>query len=166
MTLRGLRLQQCSQGIVIAATRHLTLTDCTVRGNSGSGSGNGIANAGGTLRMTDCVVEDNGSGATIQGGGLFNDGGPATLTGCLFQRNRADHGGGIYNRNGGAIMTLIDTRVTNNTGTVGSGIHNVSGGSTVTLLEGSAVCANNPTEFQCFNVTETDGATCEVTCPD
>lgn len=168
VTLRGLRIQNGKRGISINPLQNLTMIDCTVSGNTSESIGAGIDNYRSTLLMTGCTVENNTAQGS-NGGGLHNELGSATLTDCLFQGNVAVKGGAIFNQNQGGTVTLDGTRVTGNwavgSGSGGSGIYNDgSTGSTVTLQGGSTVCANNPTEDQCHDVTgSADG--CQVTCP-
>ena len=55
-----------------SGTGNLTLTDCTVSGNSCvSGDGGGVFNAG-TANLTDCTLSGNSAGGI--GGGVFNAG--------------------------------------------------------------------------------------------
>ena len=76
--------------------RHLTLTDCTVSGNSAGSSGGGLYNISGTATLTNCTVSGNSAGGN--GGGLFNDDGTTTLTNCTVSGNSAgDNGGGLFN---------------------------------------------------------------------
>ena len=114
--------------------------------------------------MTGCTVENNTAQGSI-GGGLYNNFGSSTLIDCVLRGNTADQGGGIYSENMGATVILHGTRVTGNTATNGgSGIYNRGSSSTVTLLDGSTVCANDPTADQCDGVTDPDGG-CQLTCP-
>ncbi len=89
----------------------------------------------------------------------------APLADCLYRGNEALEGGGLYNLNGGA-MTLSGTRVTGNESiATGSGIYNQgNNGVTVTLLDGSTVCASNPTTNPCDDLTDPDGE-CQEACP-
>jgi hypothetical protein len=110
---------------------------------------------------------NNGGG---QGAGLINNGGAtATVTDCLFQGNLANQGGGIMNFFD-ATVTLIRTRVTGNfaraSGSyLGSGVYNYRG--TAHLQDHTFVCANNPTEEQCFGVSTVDETSgCPEVCPE
>jgi hypothetical protein len=85
----------------------LTLTDCTLSGNSGGG-----VYSRGTLTLTDCTVSGNSSGGS--GGGLCN-GGSLTLIACTISGNSAPAGGGLYQSIRGAGTTLTDTIVAGNT---------------------------------------------------
>jgi hypothetical protein len=94
----------------------LTLTDCTVSGNTATGGhGGGIENVG-TLTLTDCTVSGNtatqSDGHGGSGGGIRNSVGTLTLTNCTVSGNRADAGGGLYQAGGTA--TLRNTLVAGN----------------------------------------------------
>ena len=90
-----------------SGTANLTLTDCTVSGNSSGGGareggGGGLANYG-TATLTGCTLSDNYApsyngyynGLSGFGGGVFNSGtANLTLTGCTVSGNSAVGGGG------------------------------------------------------------------------
>src|SRR5262249_10511309 len=83
-------------GIANAGT--LTVTNCTLSGNSttGLGSGGGITNNG-RLAVTNSTFSGNSAGT---GGGITNEGGTVTVTGSIFTGNSALNGGaggGLYN---------------------------------------------------------------------
>ena len=93
-----------------SGTANLTLTDCTVSGNSGGRrpqlGGGGLANYG-TATLTGCTISDNYAssyngyynGISGFGGGVFNSGtANLTLTGCTVSGNSAGgSGGGVFN---------------------------------------------------------------------
>jgi hypothetical protein len=109
-----------------------TLTDCTVSGNSApNGFGGGLANSGGTVTLTDCTVSGNSATSV---GGLFNNGGTATLTDCTVSGNSASSsGGGLFNNGGTA--TLTDCTVSDNSAQKGGGGGLVNSGGKVTLTD-------------------------------
>ena len=81
----------------------LTLTNCTVSGNSASYSGGGIYNSGDTLTLTNCTI--SGNSASYSGGGIFNYG-KLTLTNCTISGNSASiFDGGILNDGGSLTVT-------------------------------------------------------------
>jgi CSLREA domain-containing protein len=93
----------------------LTLTDCTVAGNSATNQGAGIYSQG-TLIVTGCTIANNG--APKLGGGLAVFG-SLTMINTTVARNAALSGGGI---GGKAAMTLTNCTVVGNTdGTLGFG---------------------------------------------
>jgi len=97
----------------------LTLTDCTVSGNTSNGYGGGINNAYGssTLTLTNCTVSGNTS-ESYSGGGINNED-TLTLTNCTVSGNTAEgSGGGIFNED---ILTLTNCTVSENTAVVGYG---------------------------------------------
>jgi hypothetical protein len=114
-------------GILNSNLGTLTLTGCTVNGNSATGSaayGGGIYNQG-TLTVTDCTLSANSaSGAGGRGGGIANYrpsvGTPMlTLIGSTLSGNSASvDGGAIYNSSGGPTQTR-NTILAGNTGAAG-----------------------------------------------
>ena len=112
-----------------------TITDCTVAANS-AGYGGGIYNEG-TATLTNCTISGN-SATTTNGGGIDNEG-TVTLTNCTVAGNAApSQGGGLFNR---ATATLTNCTVAGNSAkTGGGGIFNTSG-STATL--GNTILATN-----------------------
>ena len=94
------------------AASALTLTNCTVSGNSASyGCGGGIYNESGTLAMTGCTINGNSTKSYSyhsQGGGIYNKAGTLTMTNCTVDNNSCSEsyeGGGIYNESGTLTMT-------------------------------------------------------------
>jgi hypothetical protein len=121
-------------GIKNAGT--LTLTDCTLSGNSSFLVGGGIDNSG-TLTLTDATLSGNsGRGG---GGGIANDGGTVTVTNSTLNGNGAFGGGGLGDGFGGGIVnsgtvTLTNSTLSGNSATVGGGGIANDGG-TVTLTD-------------------------------
>jgi parallel beta-helix repeat protein len=109
----------------------ITLTDCTMSGNSG--------NVGGALKvwassatLTNCTLSDN---SASEGAGLYVIAGDATLTDCVLTGNSAQRGGGIYLRtqDGTSDVSISNTEFSNNTATQ-EGAHGfVEGGSEAIL---------------------------------
>ena len=95
----------------------LTLTNCTVSGNSAPGGlGGGIFNYyEGTLALNQCTLSGN------SGGGIFNNG-LLTLNQCTLSGNSAPYGigGGIYNFEG-STTSLSQCTLSGNSGTFGGG---------------------------------------------
>ncbi len=97
----------------------LTLTDCTVSGNTGQGNtpnsvnGGGLYNTG-TMILTNCTVSGNTASATT--GGLFNNGaGTMTLSNCTISGNSSGLNGGLFNSNG-ATLAMTNCTVSGNSG--------------------------------------------------
>jgi len=106
----------------------LTLTNCTLSGNSAYGGG-GIYNLG-ILTLTNCILSGN---SATYGGGIYNLG-SLTLNQCILSGNSAaEGGGGIFNNDG--ALTLNQCTLSGNSATdggAGGGIVNVNLG-TLTL---------------------------------
>jgi hypothetical protein len=143
----------------------LTLTLCTVTGNTANNAGGGLyTNSGGKTYLYNSAVDHNtassggglfatgtlklkycfvsGNTATNRGGGLYNsDGGMLTLEYCqVDDGNTAKYGGGLDNNF--ATTTLNDSEVQNNTaGVCGGGLHTKGG--TLTLTNNCTVSGNH-----------------------
>jgi len=124
----------------------LSLSDVIVSGNSVRNSGiggGGIFNAGSsTLTLTNCTVSGNTaggggiplSGNPITGGGIRNSvNASLTLTNTTFSNNTAHVGGGIFNT---GILTVTGSTFSGNSAGVGI--------STALALEGGGIYINGP----------------------
>jgi hypothetical protein len=135
----------------------LTLSGCTVTGNSAGltgtdySKGGGIYN-GGTMTLSGCTVTGNSVNSVytydlFYGGGIYN-GGTMTLSGCTVTGNSAvsaatrqySSGGGIFNDTQGNL-TILSSTVLNNTASEGGGIFNQG----IMTLSGSKVTGNTAT---------------------
>jgi CSLREA domain-containing protein len=129
----------------------VTVTNCTLSGNSAIASsgvianGGGIANGSGTVNVTNCTLSGNSATALGIGGGISNSsvsGGTVNVTNSTLSGNIATgNGGGIFN-NGGGTVTITNSTITGNMATTytsggstfpgdGGGIANFGSGSTV-----------------------------------
>ena len=122
-------------GGVIATIDGLTVTNGSASGFFPNGSGGGIYNDHSTLTLTNCTISGNSSSDSLgQGGGIFNGGyltgyfgyGNATLevVNCTVSDNVAGlEGGGIFNngQSGSATLTVTNSTVSGNTVTGGYG---------------------------------------------
>jgi hypothetical protein len=101
----------------------VSISDVVIDGVNNT-TGDGIDNDGGTLTLTNVVIENNVVHAN--GGGLYNDvGGKITMTGGSLLENSATDtdGGGLFNL-AGATVTLKNVSLNHNTGAEGGGIYN------------------------------------------
>jgi hypothetical protein len=139
----------------------LTLSGCTVTGNSASSGGGGVANEfGGTMTISGCTVTGNIASSGGGGGGIANEfGGTMTISGCTVSRNYSFYattygwrygGGGIYND---GTMTLSGTTVTQNNG---YGIWNSLDGN-LTILN-STVKSNRPGDLVSYGTCTVDSS--------
>jgi hypothetical protein len=159
VTLRSLRitggnadgggLDAFGGGIVNHPNAVLTMSDCTVTGNTAENAGGGIHNSRfgpgiATVEMTRCTVSFNETTDVggFGGAGILNSG-KMTLTGCRVTNNiAAGVGGGIVNDSVPEVLTLDASHVTNNRAGDTGGIYNSNG--TVRLQNGSTVTDNSP----------------------
>ena len=133
----------------------LTVSNCTLSGNSGSYGGGGICNngAGGSATLTVIASTFSGNSAGA-GGGIFNNGagGSATLTviTSTFSSNSADAGGGIYNDGygGSATLTLITSTFSgNSSGGEGGGVYNNGQYGSATLTVSTSTFSSNSADY-------------------
>jgi len=136
-------------GIINSGT--LTVTNCTVSGNSATNSGGGIINSGTgmipppLLTVTNCTV--SGNSATNSGGGIANNLGTLTVTNSTLSGNSVfvlGSGGGIFNYFG--TLTVTNSTLSGNSADIagyGGGILNAVGTLTVTnsTLSGNSAYA-------------------------
>ena len=144
----------------VAAPGTLTLTGLTLRGGDTPGSGGGLANTGGIVTLTHCILTHNtarDSSVVAGGGGLANladgDGaiGTVTLTQCTLAHNTAyGSGGGLFNAYSPfstSTVTLTDCLVTANTARNGGGLFNIADIYTARMvLATSTLTANTATD--------------------
>lgn len=86
----------------------LTLMNCTLSGNRASTFGGAINSSSGTLMFTNCTLAENSAAA---GGGIFSQGGPLALTHCTVAGNYASGFGG----GGGFYVPSSTSLIANNT---------------------------------------------------
>ena len=120
----------------------LTVTNCTISGNSTyAGGGGGIANhadspGGATLTVTNCTFSGN---SALHGGGAIGNRGTLTVTNCIISGNSASFGGGLANRafNQDATLTVTNCTISGNSVSGGGGgIGNIAdseGSATLTI---------------------------------
>ncbi len=118
-----------SQGGAIDNLGTLTLSQCTLSGNSADNfNGGGIANSG-TLTLTQCTLFGNSAGG---GGGAIHNAGTLTLTHCTLSGNSAAGGGGGIDNTNAGTLTLTNTIVAGNTSS-GAGGPDIDNSGTLTL---------------------------------
>jgi hypothetical protein len=118
----------------------LTLTNCTLSGNSAE-DGGGIANNA-SCTVIRCTFSNNSTPS--DGGGIDNSGGgdngTLMLTNCTLSGNSAEDGGGIYND---GLLTLNQCTVSGSIATWGGGIYNSAG----TPALNQCILSGNSAEF-------------------
>jgi hypothetical protein len=127
----------------------LTIQNSTISGNSAgdtfaygpgmagfvSGLGGGIFNWG-TLTLQTSTLSGNTAGGFGEGGAIMNwsaqvsnpipalqvwKGATASISGCTITGNSAEHGGGIYDRDGWVSLTIQNTMISGNSATMDGG---------------------------------------------
>ena len=108
-------------------------TNCEFYNNS-QHLGGAIYNAG-TLTLNDCnfrnnhAIGSNADGWQDNGGAIYNAGTATINGGSITDNDARSNGGGVYNRDGSAVMTLNGVTIYNNTaGDSGDDIFNRKGG--------------------------------------
>ena len=126
----------------------LTLTGCTVSGNLTGGNGGGLNNFA-TLTLKGCTVSGNSAGTVA--GGLENVG-TLTLTGCTVSGNSAGLAAGGLNNTG--TLTLTGCTVSGNSAHYGGGLDNFA---TLTLTV-STVSKNSAAEGKSGGLYNSEGS--------
>ncbi len=107
-----------SAGGAIFVNSELTLIDCTVSGSSATGPagvGGGLYVAPSkVLTMTNCTM--TGNTAINDGGGAYNDGGTLTAIDSTFFANQSFSGSGGAISNSGGVTSLVGSTVSGNAG--------------------------------------------------
>ena len=126
----------------------LTISNCTLSGNSATGNfGGGIYNNGGTLTISASTL--SGNSAAI-GGGIDNFNATLTITNSTLSGNSASGpagfflGGGIANvdNTGSATLTITNSTLSGNSATNGGGIGNENNNGSATVEIGNTILNN------------------------
>ncbi len=148
----------------------LTMTGCTLTGNStsdGGGVGGAILNQG-TAALIDCSLSGN---IAPDGGAIMNAGGTLALIGCRLEDNTApplnfsyggtgasgpSSGGAISNSNG--RLSLVDCTLTGNSANDGGAIDNqASYGVSALSLTDCTLSGNTAVVYHGFNTQQPSG---------
>jgi MBG domain (YGX type)/Right handed beta helix region len=114
----------------VGANVTASISGLTITGGMITGYGGGLYSQG-TITLTNCSI--SGNSANTNGGGIFALGEGATiLNNCLVSGNVSEDGfgGGIFSDE--KALTLNDCTVSNNTGIQGGGVHEVYSTTTLT----------------------------------
>jgi hypothetical protein len=131
------------------------VTNCILSGNTASYDGGGIMNGYGKLTVINSTV--SGNTASSYGGGIFNIGANSilTVTNSRVSENIAYSGGGIYNESSGKLNVTNCTIAANTASYHGGGIFNTKSGTT-TLY--NTIIAQNSSEDIYQNLATTQGS--------
>src|SRR5262249_2798177 len=97
-----------NRGFPVAGGRTAPIPAPAVTGGKAGGNGGGLFNNGGTLTLTDCTVSGNSAttAATSRGGGLYTLNGTTTLADCTVSGNTSSRrGGGLLCEFGTTTLT-------------------------------------------------------------
>ncbi len=137
MIVRQSRLSQnqALRGGAIGNWGVLILDGAVLLGNGALGDGGAVYNRG-VLAIVDSLLANNAAGGTMEGangrgGGLFNEG-AAAVRGSHFSGNAAEHGGAISS-DGGSLLVAGSTFDGNLALAGGAAIHGING-STLTVV--------------------------------
>ena len=137
-------------------TGTMTVAGCTVSNNVSGSGGGGIENSG-TMTVTDSIITANSAASGGRGGGLYNMGGTLTLIDSTVLGNSADAGGGIFNS--GGMLTVTGSAISGNSGLQGGGLDNATTGSVASLtdctISGNSVRADGGAIENQYSVTLT-----------
>ena len=151
VTISGLTITN-GNGVGILNQGGLTLSNSSVVSNAGVGFDNNPSprNNGGlaTLTITNCTVSGNSGGGIFNtaagGGGPGGSSAALTVNNCTISRNLASNGGGIYNAasggvqfGGSATVAISNSTLSGNSAT-GDGGAIYNSGQTFTLFGGFA----------------------------
>jgi hypothetical protein len=112
----------------------LSLTNCTVSGNTSNYTGGGIQNNEGTVTLSSCTVQNNT--ATKWGGAIKNLEGTMSIDHSTIANNLSGvSGGGIQNVGStlASSLTMVDSVISGNQASTGGGIDISGGGSSNAL---------------------------------
>jgi Concanavalin A-like lectin/glucanases superfamily/Right handed beta helix region len=140
LVLRGLRLANSggeSEGGAVRNFGTLSLTQCTLTGNSATGGGGALSNHGGNLTLDGCTLD--GNTAIGDGGAIYQNAGQLIVTRCTFTGNTADFGGAI---SGHGSQSITHCTLTGNSAGYGNAVFN-----TGTLTLTGCTFAGNHTGF-------------------
>jgi predicted outer membrane repeat protein len=110
---------------VVDGSATLTVSNCTISGNSAYFYGGGVGNTAGIVQISNCTLSGNSAGGS--GGGISTeyDDAQVYISNCTLSGNSADvHGGGIYTQDD---TTVAVTNTILKTGASGENIYTFGG---------------------------------------
>jgi hypothetical protein len=133
-----------SNGGGIVNAGNLTVSDCTLSGNSAA-NGGGIYNNGGTLTVSGCTLSNNSTLGGGFGGGIYNNGGTLTVSNSSLSGNTAPGGGDFNQGDGGGIYNagtaiVSGCTLSNNSAQAGGAIYSIG----KLTVSGSTFSSNSP----------------------
>ena len=150
----------------------LSLSACTLFGNSAEFGGGIASNGDGSLgsaelRLSACTLSDNS--ASVSGGGIFNVRGSSigsgsaelSLSACTLSGNEAQFGGGIFSTgaNGSATLSLSACTLSGNSADFGGGIFSQGSRGSATVNLRDTILARNTASDTGPDLMEEEGVT-------
>ncbi len=142
-------------------TGTITLTDCTVTGNTGVVYQNGAGEGGGLLTTTPTYLTNTvfSYNSANYGGGILNQG-QVTISGCTISKNTANLGAGINNQFGSATINDGSVISENTAQVTGGGIYNYVG---LTISGASEITDNTAALGDGGGIYNSSGSALEIT---
>jgi hypothetical protein len=109
-------------GIYNSTAARPVFINVTIAGNSAN-YGGAMRNLSIYVTMTNATISGNLGGGT-GGGGIYNEGGGIVLTNVLFEKNYSSGYGGALVQTFGSIAVITNGIIRDNSATVGGGIYN------------------------------------------
>jgi len=126
-TLSGNTADIDGGAIATGTNAMLTVSDCTFSNNTAGGHGGGIITIENAIVSSSTFSGNKVTSASGQGGAIFIDG-TLSVVNCTLNGNSAATGGGIYsesvNNNVVTTVTVSSSTLSGNSGTNGGGIYN------------------------------------------
>jgi predicted outer membrane repeat protein len=113
-------------GILACGPSNLTLTNCTLSGNSAARDGGAIGTiyTGGTVTLTNCTLSGNSAAG---GGGAIDAYSTVTVTNCTLSGNSAKYGGAIDADGYAPTLTVTNSTLSGNSATLEGGAIYING---------------------------------------
>ncbi len=106
--IEGSQINICGNGksgiFQVTEAGRLKANDILLSGGKSIANGGGIENRGGSIDLTDCVIESCVGGR--MGGGIYSDGGRVLLKNCVLKGFESGYGGAIGIENGCRLEML------------------------------------------------------------
>jgi hypothetical protein len=137
MICNGVAHDAIGGGAIENLAGDLTVSNCTLTGNSApQGGGGALANGGHTMTVSDCTL----SGNSASSGGAIVTHNAVTVIHCTISGNTAAQGGGIWDSSG--TLTLNQCTVSGNVATSAGGGLYISPYGTTTVENSSSITGN------------------------
>ena len=125
----------------VGSTGQLTVSASTISNNTARSNGGGINAAGGSLVVSQSTVSGNTAlFGSGSGGGILSSSTPATIDSSTISGNSAIYGGGISHGGPGILMTITNSTISGNSARISGG--GVGGFYSDVIVRHSTITAN------------------------